>query len=363
MTKQPWIKNVFFDLLFILSPAYISVLVVILFQDKLLDYDVMPIWMWAFLIVFIDVSHVYSTLFRTYLHQWEFQEYKKILILIPIMVWVLGVLVYSFGAIYFWRILAYIAVFHFVRQQYGFLRLYNRNQSNILFSNSIDSILIYLLTLYPIVYWHVNSPREFTWFVKGDFIQNMPAILENISFGIYILFIIIYIVKEIIYFLKFKYFNIPKNSILVGTGLSWYIGIVAFNNDIIFTITNVVSHGIPYIALIWFHGEKEGSLQAQLKIFNLVEYKNIFKISSLPIFFIFLLFLGYLEEGLWASLHWGEHLELFPIFAPFNKIESKEILTILVPLLTVPQATHYVLDGYIWKLKERKAYWNKLFFS
>jgi hypothetical protein len=49
--------------------------------------------------------------------------------------------------------------------------------------------------------------------------------------------------------LKTSYFNIPKNLIIIGTLSSWFFGIVYFNNDLVFTLLNVVSHGIPYMAL------------------------------------------------------------------------------------------------------------------
>jgi hypothetical protein len=34
------------------------------------------------------------------------------------------------------------------------------------------------------------------------------------------------------------------------------VGIVLFNNDLIFPLLNVVSHGIPYLALVWAGGLK-----------------------------------------------------------------------------------------------------------
>ena len=69
---------------------------------------------------------------------------------------------------------------------------------------------------------------------------------------------------------KDKVFNIPKNMLIIGTFMSWYFGIVYYNNDLIFTLLNVISHGIPYMALIYIqeirHKDKEQL--NKLKIFR-----------------------------------------------------------------------------------------------
>ena len=61
-----------------------------------------------------------------------------------------------------------------------------------------------------------------------------------------------------------------------------------------------------------------------------------------------LLVLAYFEETLWDVFVWQEHSAVFSGLAlPFTIPEG--MLHLLVPLLTVPQATHYVLDAWIWK--------------
>jgi hypothetical protein len=76
-----------------------------------------------------------------------------------------------------------------------------------------------------------------------------------------------------------------------------------------------------------------------------------------------LVVIGFLEEGLWAGLVWREHLNFFFPFADLPAIIQKDTLSLLVPLLTLPQATHYVLDGFIWKVKDSGANWQKVIFA
>jgi len=42
--------------------------------------------------------------------------------LVPVLGLTIGIALYSEGELVFWRVLAYLAVFHFIRQQYGWLR-------------------------------------------------------------------------------------------------------------------------------------------------------------------------------------------------------------------------------------------------
>ena len=171
-----WLYNKYFDLIFILSPPFFTLGLVYYFQDQFLAISDMPLYAWVILVLFIDVSHVYSTIFRTYLHEIEFKENRPLYILIPILVWILGVFLYSIHMKVFWSVLAYFAVYHFARQQYGFLRLYSRSEEYNAVSKWVDSILLYVSILYPIVFWHVNLPRKFNWFIEGDFIFHLPPI-------------------------------------------------------------------------------------------------------------------------------------------------------------------------------------------
>ncbi|HMV43310.1 MAG TPA: hypothetical protein PK079_07925 [Leptospiraceae bacterium] len=361
MKEKNWIYNQSFDLVFILSPPFLSIGFIYLFSDLFLDTVKMPLWIWVSFILCIDVSHVYSTLFRTYFNPKEFQENKTLLTLLPIGLFFLGVILHLIDSKLFWRVLAYSAVFHFIRQQYGFLRFYSKDSFG--FSKKLEAVLLYSSTLYPVIYWHANLPRNFHWFVDGDFLIGLPLWVERISFYFYLGIIGIYLLKELKEIITKKYFSIGKNLLLLGTALSWYFGIVYFNQDIVFTITNVVTHGIPYIALIWVYGNKEAHNTNSPLLLNRFSYKVFFTKFTFPMFILTLFLFAYIEEGFWAGFIWREHLEFFKPFISLPTIRSKETLSILVTLLTLPQATHYVLDGFIWKLRDRDSYWYTVLFK
>ncbi len=359
---SPWLKSPSFDLTLILLPSVISVVAVLLFAGSLDGTHDLPLWAWLVFVLGIDVSHVYSTLFRTYFNKNEFNENKVSLTLIPIGIWVLGVILYTISGALFWRFLAYVAVFHFIRQQYGFLRLYSRFDDQSRWERCLDSFMIYAATLYPILFWHASTSRNFHWFIDGDFFSGIHPSIVSFAGWMYFFIATTYFFLQVNRLRKGAPFNIPKNLVIIGTALSWYVGIVQFNGDMIFTITNVVSHGIPYMALVWLYGERQKNKSDAPLVAGKLPYRAFFSWYSAPCYVGVLFAFGYLEEGLWAGLVWRERLEAFTFFSVLPTVTTKDTLSWLVPLLTLPQATHYVLDGFIWKLKDSQANWQSVLF-
>ena len=352
---QPWIGGRFVDSIFILSPPFLALLVVMLFPASFKNSGSMPVEYWVILIVMIDVAHVYSTLYRTYFNPDEFKKRHPLFIAIPIFCYIAGVLLYSMGGIVFWRALAYLAVYHFVRQQYGFMRLYSRQEKKEKLFDRIDAVAIYSATIYPLLYWHFTAThKNFNWFVDGDFIltQSNPVLL--IGRYVYFAIIAVYLIKECYLFSQTKRLNIPKNLLMAGTFLSWYFGIVYYNGDMAFTTLNVVSHGIPYMALIWVSERKKydkaAGKQTTLLRLTFSKYGGVICFVGLLIFF------AYTEEGLWDGLVWKDHTSVFKPFEILPAISTNLLLALIVPFLALPQSTHYVLDGFIWRIKKEIAH-------
>jgi hypothetical protein len=330
---QPWLYSRAADLVFILAPAFAVAAALELFPGRFAG-SASP-WMWLLLVVGVDVAHVYSTLYRTYFDPDARRKYQTVLTVIPVACWIGGVILYSFGAMTFWRVLAYVAVFHFVRQQYGFLRLYSRRDPAPPWKRRLDAAAIYSAALYPLIYWHTH-PRSFQWFVKGDFLRWDAPSVAGIAQWIYLAILAAYAISEI----RTGRWNAPKNLILLGTGLSWYFGIVRHNGDLTFTLTNVVAHGVPYMALVWMYERKSQGVRWY---------------SPAAVFVGFVAVLAYVEEGFWDVLVWRDHTQFFQWLAFLPQLNHPALLAVVVPLLALPQATHYVLDGFIWRVRDLSA--------
>jgi len=351
--RTPWIHSAQIDSLFILGPGILVTIAALLLMHNGYGTQEVSAWQWLLLVVGVDVAHVYSTLYRTYLDRDQRQALSMWLWLVPLCAWLASMLLYTISTKLFWSVLAYTAVFHFIRQQYGFVMVYSRHDRSFpAWSRCVDQITIYTATLGPMLYWHTHE-KAFTWFVDGDFI-SLPMWCWNVGARMYGLILCSYVVKEIYLAGKGTAFNLPRNAMVLITASSWYVGIVIAQGDLVFTMTNVIAHGIPYIALTCIYKDGEAARMKQ---------RSWYRGSGLLWIIGLLLIIAYLEEGMWDGFVWREHLAYFPVFDHLPHIETATLLAIVVPLLTVPQLTHYILDAVIWRLRDHPEWRRNLFWN
>ena len=135
-----------------------------------------------------------------------------------------------------------------------------------------------------------------------------------------------------------RFLNPGKDIVVATTAVCWYVGIVLFNSDYAFTVTNVIIHGVPYFALIWFYVKARRESTGPV-------YRTF--ASNWIVFLATLWALAYVEELFWSRGVWHERDWLFG-----SNWDWTEWKVYLVPLLAVPQLTHYILDGFIWRRKK-----------
>jgi hypothetical protein len=245
-------------------------------------------------------------------------------------------LLYSRGELVFWRALAYLAIFHFVRQQHGWIMLY-RARGGETRGRWIDSIAIYAATLWPLAYWHAHAPMRIDWFVAGDIVP-LPQIVATLTFPIYVIALGTYLVRAI-----WKYMHgagtLGKDIVVATTAIAWLTGIVIFGSDYAFTVTNVFMHGIPYFFLVFVTTRKshEAIIERAAPVFA----RSVFWFLGI------VWMIAYGEELIWDRAIWQERPWLFG--AAWD-VES--LKWILVPMLALPQLTHYLLDAFLWKRKQ-----------
>jgi hypothetical protein len=303
-------------------------------------YSETPDWTWIPAVLLVDVAHVYSTAFRIYLDPEERRRRPVLYTAVPLAALLIGVLLYAKGGpLWFWRIMAYAAVYHFVRQQYGFVVLYRaRLGETDRFGYWLDTLTIYAATVYPLIYWHAHLPRQFTWFAAGDFF-SLPIWISDVAAVFYWSLLLLYGGRALYLRVSRKTASHGKDLLVFTTVLCWYIGIITFNSDYAFTVTNVLIHGIPYLALIFWYGKRTPPSMGSIA-------QRVF--SKGPLFFLLLLWVGaYFEDLIWDRAIWHDR-DWF--FGEAWEIGSLEIF--LVPLLALPQLTHYLLDGFIWRRRQ-----------
>lgn len=347
-----WLFGKKTDLFVLFAPVWVCWIVAFLLPNEYLLNDT-PLWIWVVIVIGIDVSHVWSSIHRTYLDKEEFANHRRVLYWAPILSFALAFGVAAISIDWFWRCLAYVAVYHFVKQQFGFMRIYKAKMKDFRKKFISDDFVIYLSMLYPVVYWHLNPGRNFAWFVEGDFfsISLKSPLMFQIGNVVYFLILTFWLVEE------FRNSDkIPTGKVLwvLTTAGNWFLGIVYFNSDLVFTVTNVIAHGVPYLALIVIYQIRKQDLK-NLKLSLVKRYSLSFWIISS------VLLLAFAEEYLWDLLVYRENEPFFSQVVPyFSEIESSFWQWLFIGLLAVPQITHYILDGFIWKNNEKNPYLKEI---
>jgi hypothetical protein len=315
---------------------------------------VTPPWAWIATVLAVDVAHVWSTAYRVYLDPDERLRRPALYLGLPVAAYALGVVLYSASPGLFWRVLAYLAVFHFVRQQYGWVALYRRRLGP---ATALDRVLddaaIYSATLYPLLWWHAHLPREFEWFIEGDFIPGLPSTAAARLLPVHLFITFVYVARQVWLRAQRRPVSAGKDLVIGTTWLTWYLGIVVLDSDYAFTVTNVLVHGIPYLALVWRYGR--GRFRGTSGALG-----RVFHARGWPLFLATLVAAAWLEEWGWDRFVWHERPLLFP--GP-DFAASAAALALLVPLLALPQATHYLLDAWIWRRKGNPGLADRLGFD
>ncbi len=306
----------------------------------------LPPWGFLLFVIAIDVGHVHATLFRTYLDRVELARRPVLYAAVPLACFAVGVVLYRVSPETFWRALAYVALTHFVRQQVGWVAIYRaRAGGSDRFTRVLDDAAIYAGTLYPVLVWHCQE-RAFAWFVPGDFVRLELAAWLPLARWVWIAILGAYALSAVVRTLRRGVFELGKHLVVISTASSWYLGIVATNSDFTFTVANVIVHGVPYFALLWAYASaRTRQLGGQAIMHRIVK-------KGAAVFVLVLVGIAFVEELLWDHLVWHDHASLFGASSP---LESPLLLGLIVPLLALPQATHYVLDAVLWRRRDTGA--------
>lgn len=302
-----------------------------------------PEWSWIVGVMLVDVAHVWSTAFVVYLDPAEWRRRPLLYGGVPLVCFGAGAALYAAGGPgWFWRIVAYLAVFHFVRQQYGWVMLYRaRNGERDRLGRWIDGAAVYAATLYPMIYWHAHLPRAFSWMKRGDFAGGIPVEVATVAGWLYAAILAAYVARALVQ----RPVSWGKHLVVATTAACWYVGIVATNSDYTFTVTNVFIHGIPYLVLVYVYArnaarEPVSAGGASAQLLGPAGSRG----RGVVVFLATLWVIAYVEELIWDRAIWHDREWLFG-----DGFDVGWGAALLVPLLATPQLAHYVLDAFLWR--------------
>ncbi len=342
--RDGWLLSARGDLAVFGGPVLLAALLVALGALLGLPRDGLPPWAFLLLVVGCDVAHVHATAFRAWLDPEQRRLRPGLLLGVPLGCFALGLLLHRQDGLLFWRVLAYLAAFHFVRQQVGWMTYVarqggERDRRRLAF----DRLAVYAATVFPLLWWHAHLPRAFVWFVPGDFAPGLPrgvALAAGLLHGVVLVAWLALCARDA---LVGRGVNRARLLVLGSTWAAWVGGIVLLESDLAFTASNVLLHGVPYAVVVHRWGRARFAGEAG-------PVAAVFRPGRALLYVGPLVLAAWLEEGLWDRLLWHDHAALFP--GPEVEL-SPALASVVVALLAVPQASHYVLDAFLWRTGAR----------
>ncbi len=338
---NPWIFGRRVDLAVFVGPTLAGLALAALVPLGVVSPGKLPTWAWVALVVSVDVAHVHSTLFRTYLDGEELRRRPLLYTLVPLGCLAAGVALFALGSSWFWRVLAYVAVFHFIRQQAGWVAIYRAKSAPFTrLDRALDDAAVYLSTGVPLLAWHASLPRPFAWFVEGDFVSvPVPHAAIVGAWVALAVALAAWVARQAWRASRGLPVSLGRLAVVASTAVSWTVGIELVDHDLGFTALNVLPHGVPYFVLLHAYARARADTRPTALVASIVR-------GGIVVFVGGLLAIAVAEEALWDRLVWGDHAELF---GWLPSIDASRWLWVVVPVLTLPQSVHYVLDAVLWR--------------
>lgn len=349
-----FLHSKYFDLAFYLLPLFIAPIWILLGIAPFTYGAPEARWHWWIFFILIDAGHVFSTAYITYLDKQLFRERYLLFILTPSISAIVLIFIRAyFGSPFLWITIGYLAMYHFIRQQWGFVALYGRSEQEkipvqlALHGRQIDFYLVHFGLIYAYLYFHQYMETNAVHLMLGRKYFQIPHVdlLMNVVLTANFILLLLFTIKEL-YFLKaFKVWTWQKQLVIVGTFLVWYTGLifrVEWPLAGIATVTFI--HGFVYWALVWSSGSKRASK------LNQAEWPwRLFRISNLPLFLGGGLVYGFFSFGFWELVVNKGDLMSLGFFKEIQIPNNESFKVILEVGLGLPQVTHYILDGFIWR--------------
>ena len=330
------------------------------------------------IILFIDWGHIFAQWFRIYGNPAETQLAKKFyLFLYFAFIGLIYIYLVYFPIMYLVSFLVYFVLFHFMKQQIGYIKIAARGKKrNKKWKDLVEDVFFYGGIITPILYWHFNSPKAlsfFPWF-KSLITIPLDQSVMILPIGIYFTSMICYVFWEIQSYKAGEGFNFPKNLAILSSHLGW--GIVSLFPDYFFLIYFAIiwAHDVSYIFFGWSIGNRDQRLQAP-------KVKKRFHWSS-PLgaigYFIAIMVLGdvvltiaklfqnypkvsyYPEDILYLPKEIGHKFSEFLTsqlnFLKEIQIKERSVKTFGFSVFFGTQAHHYLIDRYLWRKEKDYAH-------
>lgn len=352
---QPWFANWYLDFCAI---NFIPLLAMVLalagiwpFHGK---WDNSITLLLAFIIWF-DWTHIQAHWFRILGNRAESKKLKIIHSLSFLLIIAINITLYLLGFGKWLEIfLVYFAAFHFMRQQYGLIRVYTKGDiGKKKFETNLEFVLFQLIMITPLILWHSVPPYTNFYWSKIFFKWSGFDLIYWPFLGVTILALGTYIVLEAKRTIRTQNFNIPKNLTLFTTAIGW--GVLTFLSQphLLVYFTVIIAHDVSYLFLVWWFARRDEILLGnKISTFSWVSVKG---------FLIYYGFLAIFSEFLfivnWQIVQPDLTPAIFGNFFSFIPFSEGGILRAFgLTLVFSVQFHHYFTDRFLWKKEKDLLY-------
>jgi hypothetical protein len=289
-----------------------------------------PPFYFLFFSLFVDGPHFFSTSYVTYGDSQIFRQLKLLMIATPLLILSAGfVFHYTGHSHYFYMFAAYCAVLHFIRQEFGWMKISSRFEKNApRWLYHVDVNTSYAMTIIPFLWYTRKSHLYGYWFRQGD-LFSVPDSFATMALTFYFPIVAIFLLANAYQTYRTRTFNLSKFMVFLNTLFGWYIARV-FVKDLYLGIWLVIfHHSIPYLFVVLKH-ERASKKMNWLK--DLGKYR-------IPILYI-TCFLAYTVYHFLTESEW------------IREMKNQEIMNAMIlSFIAIPGLTHFILDAFIWKKK------------
>jgi hypothetical protein len=273
----------------------------------------------------IDSGHVYTTIWRTWLHSEEVKT-RSGYWFFPIFFCAGFTLWFYFELPYLWAFVVYATFYHHARQVYGFSKWYQKLNHR---TDKFSDFVVYFLAIFPLLIYHFRPEAIGNYYTENDLFLYPWEKLRDVLLFFYLSGVSLWIYREV---RLWREGTKELNRILsvAGPGI-----IYAYCFLVGTTITQILFpllflHGVAYFGVM---GQ---SLSRTQKRFNR-EYVAILTVLATTI--VFGLSESWFEENV----------------VPRNLGQNAWLSSLIVGISLTPLFCHYAFDAVIWRKNHREA--------
>lgn len=229
-------------------------------------------------------------------------------------------------------VIMYFAIFHFSRQQFGWIKIINKKLDLKPVDSRLSKIMAQVYCLGPIFIAH-SKEYYFAWHPGVTNLFLIPDSFIKPILVVYLAILGLYFSYEVFSHLTGSIpFNLTRVATILFTAIGWNLVILLKSGGFFAAVLLIVGHHVfSYVFLAYFFNTEKRH-----------QRKSLFFFYSAIILSVVLLMMTL------RNTIPGYSTPLWLYSFTFSEIEQT-IFYYFIPLLWVPSIFHFLLDGFIWK--------------